>query len=103
VSWRADSFQVQILEDFEECLMLRRGVDSLLGVVLVAAMLPIVFLAALRLRLRRDGKGRRGADAENVAAAKPTVGEFEFERAVEAYEALIDAVIAENRGCTLRK
>jgi hypothetical protein len=88
-----------------EISMFRRNFDSLLGTVLLAALLPMVILSAFRdaLRLRRRGKAKRRAVAGDTPAPKPACGEFQFERAVEAYESLIDAVIAESRTCTLHK
>lgn len=85
--------------------MLRRIVDTLLSAMLVAALLPMVILSALcgRLRQRRGGKTKRRAAVGNDPAPKLSFGEFQFERAVEAYESLIDAVLAENRTCTLRR
>lgn len=71
--------------------MLRRTIDSLLGMFQLAALLPLVLLSMLRAR-------RRGADPGNPALTS-TIGEFQFERAIEAYEGLIDAVLAEKRAC----
>lgn len=83
--------------------MLRRSVDSLLGAMLVAALLPVVILSALRegLRFRWNRKAQVRDCAECAPAANATVSEFQFERAIEAYESLIDAVIAENRACPM--
>lgn len=89
---------------YQEMSMFRRILDSLLGMLVVAALLPLVFVSALcaRLRLSRASKARRGEPAD--PAPKPAFSEFQFEHAVEAYEALIDTVIAENRTCaTSRK
>ena len=84
--------------------MFRRIVDSLLGMLVVAALLPPLLISAVcaRVGLNRKANVRSGAPAD--PEPKPAFGEFQFEHAVEAYESLIDAVIAENRSCaTSRK
>ena len=83
--------------------MLRRSVDSLLGTMLVAALLPLIILSAIRegLRFRWNRKARLRDCTGCAPVANGTVGEFQFERAIEAYESLIDAVIAEKRACPM--
>lgn len=71
--------------------MFRRAVDSLLGTMLLAALLPLVILSVFRARRRRADTGS--------PAPSSTIGEFQFERAVEAYESLIDTVLEEKRAC----
>lgn len=80
--------------------MFRRAIDSFLGTVLLAALLPIVFLSAMHARFgpARPPKRSRREQAHPVEApAAQSSGEFHFDRAVEAYEKLIDTVIAEKR------
>ncbi len=80
--------------------MFRRTIDSFLGTLLLAALLPIVFLSAMHARICcvRPPKGVRRVPedrADELAAQSP--GEFHFDRALGAYENLIDRVIAEKR------
>lgn len=80
--------------------MFRRTVDFLLGTFLVAALLPLVFLSALvglvRFRWRVRAQ-RRNCPRATTLTANPVADEFQFERAIEAYEDLIDTVLAEVR------
>lgn len=88
----------------QNSLIFRRAIDSLLDVMLLAALLPLVVLSVIRpwLRLNSPAKSRRRI-ADPPPATSP-IGEFHFERSVEAYESLIDAVLAEDRACaTSRK
>lgn len=75
--------------------MLTRGFDFLLGMAIVAALLPVVLLSELGHRLGSTGKRAPGNQPARFPA--PAAGEFQFERAIEAYEAVIDAVLAEKR------
>lgn len=81
--------------------MLRRSVESLVGTVLLAALVPIVVFTALRdsFRFHRIMMARRSGGAKRVATQKAAFGEFQFEGAVKAYESLIDSVIAEKNAC----
>lgn len=78
--------------------MLRQGVDTLLGTAVLIALLPVVILSAFHhllkpARIHRSHKS--GADFASTDAATSAIGEFEFMRAIEAYEALIDELIGE--------
>lgn len=81
--------------------MLRRSIESFVGTMLLAALVPVVVFSALRdsFRFHRSMKARRSGGAKRVAAQKPAFGEFQFEGAVKAYESLIDSVIAEKDAC----
>jgi hypothetical protein len=76
--------------------MFGRISDSLIGMMTAAALLPTAIWFALRTRPRL-------ARQEQEEAALPlplyasVAGEFEFERAIEAYEELIDTVLTEKR------
>jgi hypothetical protein len=75
-----------------EILMFRRSINSFLCTALLIALLPFAFLAALCSRLMPKGlkkAGRRGPHREAASAVR-AVGEFEFHRALTAYEELID-------------
>ena len=72
-----------------------RGLDSVLSVFLFACSLLLLAFSALGqvvrrtpAWLRRDG---RCAGKPSVAFAAHSAGEFDFHRALEAYEKLIDA------------
>ncbi|HEV2325513.1 MAG TPA: hypothetical protein VGS10_16290 [Terracidiphilus sp.] len=80
--------------------MFRRSADCLLGAMLVAALLPLVFLSALDHYIRFEWPmraRRQNPVSANTPPANPAAIEFEFEHAIEAYEALIDAVLTERR------
>lgn len=80
--------------------MFRRSVDCLLGTILVAALLPLVFLSALDHYIRSEWPmrtRRQNLVSANTLPANPAEIEFEFEHAIEAYEALIDTVLTEHR------
>lgn len=80
--------------------MFRRNFDSLLGTMLVASLVPVAILSELHRQMRisfRATSRRRGLVRANTPPAKPDAEEFRFDRAIEAYEALIDAVLAEHR------
>jgi len=73
----------------------KRGLDLVLSVLLLACsflILGIYVLGGLLRKLpalpRRNG---RCANEPSAAFAAHSVGEFDFYRAIEAYESLIDA------------
>jgi hypothetical protein len=78
--------------------MVRASVESLLGTVVLTALLPVAIFSAFRQRLpparirrpHKSGSARASANATSHA-----IGEFDFERAMEAYERLIDELIGE--------
>ena len=72
-------------------------VRSLVNTLLAAALLPLAVLSLLCdwLKLRRR-RNQRSSEPAAVAAA-PFIGEFQFERAIEAYQAVIDAALEEDR------
>ncbi len=76
--------------------MLHR-VRSFVNTLLAAAMLPLAVWSLLCdwLKFRR----RRSEPSSEPAAmaATPIIGEFQFERAIEAYQAVIDAALEEDR------
>lgn len=78
--------------------MVRQSVDSLLGTVLLTALLPFVLLSQLREFLKSAGPRRTCACMPAhapAAAAAAAIGEFDFDRAIEAYERLLDEQIEE--------
>jgi hypothetical protein len=81
--------------------MFRRTIDSFLGMMLLAVLLPLLILSVIRARLRHKSPAKSRPRLPHAGDPPPasTIGEFQFERAVEAYEGLIDAVLAEKRAC----
>ena len=81
--------------------MLRHTIDSLLGSVLLATIASIVLFSTMHTRMgfsRPRAKTKRPDSPSRPAPSRTTItGEFQFHRAVEAYEHLIDSVIAEER------
>ena len=81
--------------------MFRRNADSFLGSVLLAAVVPLVLFSAIRSRIGlawpRAKAQRPNPSRQASPSARPTAGEFQVDRALEAYEHLIDSVIAEKR------
>ena len=81
--------------------MLRRRIDSLLSTILLAIIVPFVLFSALRSRIgfaRPKKRSRKPVPTPSLSPSPaPIAGEFQFDRAVPAYEHLIDSVIAEER------
>jgi hypothetical protein len=83
-----------------EITMFRRSFDSLLGAALVAALLTFTALSELRrqILIRWRLSSRRSVSIPlRTPPANPLPGEFQHERAIEAYETLIDALLTEHR------
>ena len=77
--------------------MVSRFVDFLLHALLVVFFLPslVWYFIHAAVDSRRTGLGR--TKVFKVDLFRQSVGEFNFERAIEAYEDLIDATFAEGR------
>ena len=78
--------------------MVRQSVDSLLGTVLLGALLPYVLLSEFRdfVKSAPTRSIRECAPARvSTGAAVAAIGEFDFDRAIEAYEDLLDEMIGE--------
>ncbi len=81
--------------------MLHRRIDSFLGTLLFAAIVPLVLFSAIRTRIGFAWPRRKARSPARfpkpLPSAAPIAGEFQFDRAIEAYEHLIDSVVAEKQ------
>jgi hypothetical protein len=81
--------------------MLHRAIDSFLTAVLLLILIPFVFFSALRSRVGLASPlskpFRPHSSRQPAPPASEPIAEFQFDRAVEAYENLIDTVVAERR------
>ena len=72
-----------------------RALNCILSVLLFACSLLLLAVSSLGQVLRRTpvlfGRNSRRAAGRSVAFAVHSAGEFDFHRALEAYERLIDA------------
>lgn len=78
-----------------------RIVDSFLTAVLLLILVPFIVFSVVRSLAGLAGppmktKPSHPSRQSGIPASEPA-GEFHFDRAVEAYENLIDTVIAERR------
>ena len=81
--------------------MFRRTIDSFFTTVILFVLVPFIVFSAVRTRIGlarpRTKTNRPHSSQPPAPPANEPVGEFHFDRAVEAYENLIDSVIAEDR------
>lgn len=78
--------------------MFDRCVDAVVAALLLVALLPSLAWYSLRAGLRSRAAAFHRAQPARIAALKQQIaGEFNFEHAIEAYEDLIDATLAESR------
>lgn len=81
--------------------MLHRRIDSFLGTLILAAIVPLVLFSAIRARIGFAWPRRKTRNPalfpKSLPSAAPIAGEFQFDRAIEAYEHLIDSVVAEKQ------
>ena len=76
--------------------MLDRCVDLLHSSLLLAFFLPVLVWYFIRARLNSRRTDSNRAERSKVALFKRQIaGQFSFERAIEAYEELIDETCAE--------
>jgi hypothetical protein len=78
-------------------LSFRRTLDTLLNLGLLGAMLCIAAGSALCVWIAPSAHRRRKPASMPAPSATLAIGEFQFERAIEAYENLIDESLGENR------
>lgn len=79
--------------------MVRQCVDSLLGTVLLTALLPFLFLSQLCEFLKSSPARKTREFAPGLGSSQARVvaiGEFDFNRSIEAYEGLLDEMIEES-------
>jgi hypothetical protein len=77
---------------------LRRSVDLFLNAGLLAAMLCVAIVLTLCARIAGSINRRRRKPAPiRAQSSMPVAGEFQFERAIEAYEGVIDELLAKDR------
>jgi hypothetical protein len=81
--------------------MNRRTIESLFGAILFIVVIPFAILSAIRARVgseKQRSKWRHNHFARRSAQnASGIIGEFHNDRAIEAYENLIDTVVSKDR------
>jgi hypothetical protein len=75
-----------------------RYVDAVVAALLLLLFAPLLAWYWIRAGLRpRTAAFRRGQSVRLATLNNQIAGEFNFEHAIEAYEELIDATLAESR------
>lgn len=74
--------------------MVRRSMHTALSGLLLILSLPFLAVSVLRSACRRSSADR---PTDGPVPPPDCAGEFDFERAIPAYEALIDQTVAERR------
>lgn len=85
--------------------MLKRSLDTTLAGLVLAVSIPFLVLSAILAALRSEWRSahrriliRQDWRRSEFKEPRFMVDDFGFDRAIEAYESLIDATIAERQG-----